>query len=86
MFVAMATGLPRLAYNGKLAFEDMVAKSLEIEDVVRKSKLSQRTVYRFFSGELQTSNTAKRIAKALGYSTRRYLIRSEEPQEQAAAS
>lgn len=39
--------------------------------------VSQRTVYRFLSNEVQTVATARAIASVLGYSIRRYLISSK---------
>lgn len=71
----MAMGL---RFNGRLAAEDMAAKGLDIQDLANRSGLSQRTVYRFLNDEVQTIQSARRIASALGYSVRRYLVRSQE--------
>lgn len=62
-----------IRFDGSKAAYDMTAKGWEIADLARHSRLSTRTVYRFISGEVQTSKTARAIAKALGFSVRRYL-------------
>lgn len=75
----MATNpMPRLQFDGRKLYEDAVAKSLDIAGLVERSGRSQRTVYRFITGELQTAETAKALAKAVGYSVSRYLIRTSE--------
>lgn len=63
--------------GSKVAF-DMAAKGWEVHDLAARAKVSTRTVYRFIGNEAQTTKTAKRIAAALGYSIRRYLIGVEQ--------
>ena len=52
---------------------DMDAKGWLAVDLARRAKVSHMTVGRFLSGERQTARTLKKVADALGYSTRRYL-------------
>ncbi|MEZ5421010.1 MAG: helix-turn-helix domain-containing protein [Vicinamibacterales bacterium] len=76
--VDMATNsMPRLQFDGRKLYEDAVAKGVDIAQLVDRSGKSQRTVYRFITGELQTAETAQALSRALGYSVSRYLIRSE---------
>lgn len=46
------------------------------KDLARKAEVADMTVYRFLSGDTQTARTAKKLADALGYSVKRYLISS----------
>lgn len=70
----MAMGL---RYDGQKVAFDMAAKTWEIADLAAATQLSTRTIYRFISNEVQTRKTAKAIAKALGYSVRRYMLALE---------
>lgn len=73
----MATrSMPRVAFDGQLMAEDAAVKGWGPQELAAKTrgKLSQRTVYRFLSNEVQTTRTAKILASVLGYSIRRYLI------------
>lgn len=49
-------------------------------DIARIAGISHRQVNRFLGGEVQTAKTAKKLADAMGYSPRRYVIRSQESQ------
>ena len=42
-------------------------------DLARAADVNPSTVMRFFDGEFQTARTAQKLARALGYSIRRYL-------------
>lgn len=46
-------------------------------DLARAADLSDMTVSRFLKGERNNPRTTEKLAKALGRSIRRYLIRSE---------
>ena len=59
----------------KLA-DDMALRGWLPTDLARSSGVSDMTVSRFLKGEHQTARTADKLAKALGYTVRRYLIRS----------
>ena len=71
-----ATATP--GYDVARLQDDMAAKGWMAIDLARKAKVSHMTVSRFLSGERQTARMAKRLAEALGYSVRRYLISSKE--------
>lgn len=78
LVVDMATtSMPRLQFDGRKLYEDAVAKGLDIPALVQRSGKSQRTVYRFITGDIQSTDTAQALARAIGYSVSRYLIRSE---------
>lgn len=53
---------------------DMAAKGFLQKDLASRARLSAMVVSRFMRQERQTAPTAKKLAKALGYSVRRYLI------------
>lgn len=61
--------------------EDMAAKGWLQNDLARAARVSDMTVTRFLRGDHRTNRTAKKLAGALGYSVRRYLIR---PSREAA--
>lgn len=69
----MSTGLK---FDGALMAEDIALKGWLPIELARRAQVSDMTVYRFLSGERQTAPTAKKLARALGYSVRRYLISS----------
>jgi hypothetical protein len=70
--------LPRVAYDGRLMAEDAAAKGLEPRDLVNtlRGHVSQRTIYRFLSNDVQSGRTAKLLAEAIGHDVSRYVIRS----------
>ena len=65
-----------LSYDVDLMREDMALKGLRATDLARRSGLTDTSVSRFFRGEARSAPTAKKLAKAIGYSVRRYLISS----------
>jgi transcriptional regulator with XRE-family HTH domain len=67
-----------VSYDVALMIRDMAAKGFLRTDLARKADVSAMAVTRFFSGERQTARMAKKLAGALGYSVRRYLISSRE--------
>lgn len=74
----MATETPTVRYNTQLMAEDMAAEGWTKDDFARRAKVADMTVIRFLRGDQQTAPTAKKLAKALGYSVRRYIVASEE--------
>lgn len=54
---------------------DLDARGWQPTDLADRAGVAASTVSRFFSGEIQTARTAKKLAEALGYSLRRYLLR-----------
>lgn len=57
---------------------DMTLRGWNNTDLARAANVSAMTVSRFLRGEAQTAPTAKKLAEALGYSVRRYLIPARE--------
>lgn len=70
--------------GGKVAV-DMALKGWEVPDLAARAGVSIRTIYRFIGNEKQTPKTAKKIAAALGFSIRRYLIGIAQEQTVAAS-
>jgi len=66
------------SYNVALLKTDIAAKGWLPTDLARRAKVSDMTVSRFLTGERRTARTAKKLATALGYSVRRYLISAPE--------
>jgi transcriptional regulator with XRE-family HTH domain len=77
----MKTTPSGVAFDIRLMAEDMAVAGLNKADLADRACVSDMTVIRFLRGERQTNRTAKKLAKGLGYSVRRYLIRT--PQEAA---
>jgi plasmid maintenance system antidote protein VapI len=69
---------PRVLYSARLLAEDMGARGWSAKDLARIAAVSERTVSRFLRNEFQTAKMAGRLARALGFSPRRYLIRETE--------
>ncbi len=58
----------------------MALRGWNNRDLARAADLSDMTITRFLRGDAQTAKTAALIAKALGYSVRRYFSHVEEPE------
>jgi DNA-binding LacI/PurR family transcriptional regulator len=56
----------------------MATRGWIVRDLARAAGVSDMTVSRFLSGEIQTARTAKKFADSLGFTVRRYLVRSTE--------
>jgi len=56
---------------------DMAAQGLLKKDLARRAKVSAMAVTRFLRRERQTAPMAKKLARGLGHSVRRYLPDSE---------
>lgn len=65
-----------LQFNVAKMREDMAERGWLPTDLAREARLSDTTVSRFLRGERQNPRTADLLAKALGRSVKRYLIRS----------
>jgi transcriptional regulator with XRE-family HTH domain len=63
-----------LDWNVEQMEQDVAAKGWLPVDLARRAGVSHMTVGRFLKGERQTARTAHKLATALGYSVRRYLI------------
>lgn len=66
-----------VTYDVALMTEDMTAEGFMRKDLARRARVSAMAVTRFLSGERQTPRMAKKLAVALGYTVRRYLISSK---------
>lgn len=64
----------RTVYDVNKLAEDMTLKGWLPVDLAKRARVSEMTVSRFLSGRVQTARTAAKLAKALGYSVRRYLV------------
>jgi transcriptional regulator with XRE-family HTH domain len=67
-----------VSYDVALMAEDMAAKGFMRTDLARKAGVSAMAVTRFMTGERRTARMAKKLAVALGYSVRRYLVSSRQ--------
>lgn len=69
----------RVRFDGRRVAEDMASLGWQANDLARKVRpqVATSTITRFINGESQTAPMAKRIAKALGYHVRRYIVSSE---------
>lgn len=65
-------------FNAQLMAEDLALKGWSKLELAQKAGVADMTVIRFLRGEHQTGKTAKKLARALGFSPRRYLISSRE--------
>lgn len=65
---------PDLAFNAALVQADMIGKGWNPSQLARRAGLSHMTVHRFLKATHQTPDTAKKIARALGFSIGRYLV------------
>jgi plasmid maintenance system antidote protein VapI len=69
---------PKVAYDVQRMAEDMALRGWLNTDLARAADVSDMTVTRFLRAEHQTAKTADRLARALGYTIRRYLVRNVE--------
>ena len=67
-----------IEFDAQRMAEDMALKGWNKLDLANAAGVSDMTVIRFLRGESQTAPTAKKLARALGYSVRRYLISASE--------
>lgn len=73
----MGTQRIQVRYDVERVVADMALRGWMNVDLARAASISGMTVTRFLRGE-QTARTAERIARALGYSVKRYLLSSRE--------
>lgn len=66
--------MQQIAYDVDLMLHDAAAKGWQLTDLAAEAGVHKSTVSRFFDGQFQTARTAKKLARALGYSVRRYLL------------
>jgi transcriptional regulator with XRE-family HTH domain len=70
----MATAATPIEFDAQRMAEDMALKGWNKLHLAQRAGVADMTVIRFLRGERQTAPTAKKLARALGYSTKRYLI------------
>jgi plasmid maintenance system antidote protein VapI len=63
-----------IEYDVALMQRDMASRGWQPVDLAARAAVSKSTVSRFFDGSFQTPRTAAKLAKALGYSVRRYVV------------
>jgi transcriptional regulator with XRE-family HTH domain len=68
-------GKPKIGYDTRRLSLDMADRGWMATDLARLAGLSDMTVSRFLRGDRQTARTAQKLANALGYSPRRYVVR-----------
>jgi transcriptional regulator with XRE-family HTH domain len=71
------TSYARVTFDTEQLALDMAVRGWEQKDLAAAAGVSLMTVSRFFRGETRTVKTLAKFARALGYSVRRYLTRSQ---------
>lgn len=74
----MKDGSPKPTFDVARLRDDMALRGWLPTDLARVAGVSDMTVSRFLRREAQTAKTAAKLAAALGYSVRRYLISSRK--------
>lgn len=74
MSTALHSGVPVIRFDAQLMAEDMAIKGWSKLDLAKAAGVADMTVIRFLRSERQTAKSARKLAKALGFSVRRYLI------------
>lgn len=67
----------RARFNAQRIVADMALRGWNNQDLARAAGVSAMTVTRFLRGEAQTAKTAERLARALGYTSKRYFSHVE---------
>jgi plasmid maintenance system antidote protein VapI len=65
---------PRAEYDVQKLVNDMANRGWNNAALARAADVSAMTVSRFLNGEARTAPTAKKLAEALGFTVRRYVI------------
>jgi plasmid maintenance system antidote protein VapI len=76
---------PRAHYDTAKMVRDMALKGWLPTDLARSANVSDMTVSRFLKGDTQTERVADKLARALGYSPRRYLLQVKAANQKASA-
>lgn len=74
LFAMKTLSAPKVRFDTQRLAEDMALRGWTKLDLATEAGVSDMTVIRFLRGERQTPKMAKKLALALGYSVRRYLI------------
>lgn len=67
-----------IRFNTGLMRVDAVEQGLTATALAKKARVSKMRVSRFLNGDSKSPVTAKRLAQALGFEVRRYLVTDEE--------
>jgi len=70
----MSNTIGKTTFDVERMLDDMAIRGWLAIDLARAAGVADMTVYRFLRREAQTNKTAKKLAEALGFSVRRYLI------------
>lgn len=70
---AMSTN--HIRFDVERLVEDITLRGWMTNELARRAGVSDMTAYRFINGTSRTAKTAAKLAAALGYSVRRYVIR-----------
>ena len=65
---------PKARYDARKMAHDMALRGWNATDLARAANVSNMTVSRFLNADTQTERGADKLARALGYTPRRYLI------------
>lgn len=68
---------PRPCWNVALLTADMTLRGWNAQDFARRARIAPKTVNRFLDESVQTTKTAKKLARALGHPLDRYLSHVE---------
>jgi plasmid maintenance system antidote protein VapI len=68
-----------IRYDVRLMRQDQAEAGLSDNGLAKLAKVGWPTIERFMSGKARTPGTAKKIAKALGYPVKRYIVGYREP-------
>ncbi len=71
---------PTIRYDVQRLATDMAERGWLATDLARIAGVGDITVSRFLRQERQTAKTAKKLADALGYTVRRYVVSSRSRQ------
>lgn len=80
----MASPRPTPRWNVERLVRDMTLRCMNAQTLAARAGVTPKTVNRFLDGSTQTTKTAGKIAGALGYSVKRYLVRIETPEKAVA--
>lgn len=75
-----------IRYRVGLVREDMAKRGWLATDLARAAEVSDMTVHRFFKDGQVTARTVKKLADALGYTVRRYVVSSRPPRTRRAVA
>lgn len=75
----------RYQFDTALIEDDMVERGWQPADLAGHALVSRSSVTRFLRGEFQTPRMAAKLATALGFPVRKYVVRKSDDEQGAAA-